>query len=85
MSGFHNFKSGKRLKGVWISQFQIKEEIEGCLDFLKYAYGTLDFSFDLKLSTRPEKFLGEIAVWDNAEKVMLSFMCTLEDCTIWKE
>ena len=49
--------------------FQIQEEIEGCLDFLRSVYGTFGFTFDLKLSTRPEKFMGEIAVWDKAEKV----------------
>ncbi|XP_025077144.1 threonine--tRNA ligase, cytoplasmic-like isoform X1 [Pomacea canaliculata] len=56
---------------------QIKEEIKGCLDFLKFVYGTLGFTFDLKLSTRPDKFLGEIAVWDNAEKQLSE---VLEEC-----
>ena len=35
----------------------------GCLDFLKHVYGIFGFSFSLKLSTRPEKYLGELAVW----------------------
>lgn len=38
------------------------------LDFLKYVYGTLGFTYQLKLSTRPEKFLGDPKVWDEAEK-----------------
>lgn len=50
-----------------ILPFQITQEIESCLDFLKYTYATLGFEFFLKLSTRPEKFLGEVAVWDRAE------------------
>ncbi|KAK7116535.1 threonine--tRNA ligase 1, cytoplasmic-like isoform X1 [Littorina saxatilis] len=49
---------------------QIKEEIAGCLDFMKTVYGIIGFTFDLKLSTRPEKFLGEIAVWDKAEQAL---------------
>ncbi|XP_069136771.1 threonine--tRNA ligase 1, cytoplasmic-like [Argopecten irradians] len=47
---------------------QIKEEISGCLDFLKHVYGVFGFTFKLNLSTRPEKYMGEIAVWDEAEK-----------------
>ncbi len=34
----------------------------GALDFLQAVYGVFGFSFELKLSTRPEKFLGEIEV-----------------------
>jgi threonyl-tRNA synthetase len=41
----------------------------GCFDFLNHVYGVFGFDFHLKLSTRPENFLGEISVWDNAEKV----------------
>ncbi|CAD5117678.1 DgyrCDS6428 [Dimorphilus gyrociliatus] len=47
---------------------QIKEEINGCLDFLKSIYDVFGFTFHLNLSTRPEKFLGEISMWDEAEK-----------------
>lgn len=53
---------------------QIKEEMSGCLDFLKCVYDTLGFTFELQLSTRPEKFLGEIELWDDAEKVCEDFM-----------
>ena len=49
---------------------QIKEEIRGALDFLKTVYTTFGFTYSLKLSTRPEKFLGDIEVWDKAEKMM---------------
>jgi len=47
---------------------QIKAEMAGCLDFLKHVYSTLGFTYQLRLSTRPEKFLGDIEVWDKAEK-----------------
>merc|ERR1719216_515018 len=49
---------------------QIKEEIKGALDFLSTVYKTFGFTYTLKLSTRPEKFLGEIETWDKAEKMM---------------
>ncbi|KAH6604671.1 threonyl-trna synthetase [Trichoderma cornu-damae] len=46
---------------------QIRDEIEGAFDFLYGVYGLFGFSFKLKLSTRPEKFIGEVAIWDMAE------------------
>ncbi|XP_060473819.1 threonine--tRNA ligase 2, cytoplasmic [Panthera onca] len=47
---------------------QIEEEIKGCLQFLQSVYSTFGFSFELNLSTRPENFLGEVEIWDEAEK-----------------
>jgi len=47
---------------------QIRSEMAGCLDFLKHVYSVFGFTYQLRLSTRPEKFLGDIAVWDKAEK-----------------
>merc|ERR1712127_994659 len=42
----------------------------GAMDFLKCVYGILGFTYQLRLSTRPEKYLGEIAVWDKAENYL---------------
>ncbi|KFZ47626.1 putative threonine--tRNA ligase 2, cytoplasmic, partial [Antrostomus carolinensis] len=47
---------------------QIEEEIKGCLDFLKSVYAVFGFTFQLHLSTRPENYLGELEIWDHAEK-----------------
>ncbi|XP_068954543.1 threonine--tRNA ligase 2, cytoplasmic [Petaurus breviceps papuanus] len=47
---------------------QIEEEIKGCLEFLQSVYTVFGFSFQLNFSTRPENFLGEIEIWDQAEK-----------------
>ncbi|XP_072201714.1 threonine--tRNA ligase 2, cytoplasmic [Excalfactoria chinensis] len=47
---------------------QIEEEIKGCLDFLKSVYSIFGFTFQLHLSTRPENYLGELEIWDRAEK-----------------
>lgn len=52
--------------------FQIKAEITGALDFLRHVYGVFGFTFQLCLSTRPQKFLGDITVWDQAEKVSIT-------------
>ena len=47
---------------------QIEEEVVGCFDFLRHVYGLFGFSFKLELSTRPEKYLGEIETWNAAEE-----------------
>lgn len=49
---------------------QVKSEIVSALDFLKAVYDTFGFTYQLNLSTRPEKFLGEISHWDAAEKAL---------------
>jgi len=46
---------------------QIRSEMAGCMAFLKHVYSVFGFTYQLRLSTRPEKFLGDIAVWDQAE------------------
>ncbi|EGD77339.1 threonyl-tRNA synthetase isoform 2 [Salpingoeca rosetta] len=46
---------------------QIEDEIKGCLAFLNAVYGTFGFTYELNLSTRPEKFLGDVEVWERAE------------------
>ncbi|XP_052239215.1 threonine--tRNA ligase 1, cytoplasmic-like isoform X2 [Dreissena polymorpha] len=46
---------------------QIEQEVMSCLDFLQHIYGIFGFTFELKLSTRPEGFLGDPALWETAE------------------
>ena len=47
--------------------YQITQEIEGLFDFLKCIYGLFGFPFKLELSTRPEKYLGDLETWNMAE------------------
>nr|CAH8823128.1 unnamed protein product [Trichobilharzia regenti] len=59
---------------IFCREDQIKDEIKNCLDFLRYVYGVFGFSFELYLSTRPEKFMGEIEMWNRAEKQLKESM-----------
>merc|ERR1712042_101340 len=45
---------------IFCRKDQIQEEIKSCLDFLQKVYTIFNFTFVLNLSTRPEKFLGDI-------------------------
>ncbi|KAJ0115870.1 threonyl-trna synthetase [Diaporthe amygdali] len=55
---------------IFCRQDQIKQEMDDCFDFLKEFYGLLGMGFKLKLSTRPEGYMGEIATWDMAEAAL---------------
>lgn len=46
---------------------QIKQEVLGALDFMRYVYTTFGMSYKLELSTRPAKALGDLELWQRAE------------------
>ncbi len=46
---------------------QLVEEINAIIDFVDYTLKMFDMSYEVELSTRPEKFVGEIVNWDKAE------------------
>jgi threonyl-tRNA synthetase len=46
---------------------QITGEIEGYFDFFSHVYKTFGMDFSLKLSTRPQKYMGELETWNTAE------------------
>ncbi|KNC46594.1 threonyl-tRNA synthetase [Thecamonas trahens ATCC 50062] len=52
---------------IFCMSSQVQDEVAGVLDMLREVYGVFGFTFELRLSTRPEKFMGEIADWDVAE------------------
>ncbi|RZC74214.1 hypothetical protein C5167_049694 [Papaver somniferum] len=52
---------------IFCRESQIKDEVTSVLEFIRYAYDVFGFTFELELSTRPEKYLGEIETWDKAE------------------
>ncbi|KAJ8931611.1 hypothetical protein NQ314_015473 [Rhamnusium bicolor] len=55
---------------IFCAPEHIKQEIGSCLDFLNHVYSIFGFTFNLVLSTRPEKYLGDIEFWNNAEKAL---------------
>ena len=53
---------------IFCTYNQIKSEMQNALEFLTHVYSKFGFQFEVSLSTRPEEFIGEIEVWDKAEK-----------------
>ncbi|CAA7044627.1 unnamed protein product [Microthlaspi erraticum] len=52
---------------IFCTEKQVKEEVKGVLDFVDYVYTIFGFTYELKLSTRPDKYLGDLETWDRAE------------------
>lgn len=55
---------------IFCREDQILDEVMGSLDFLNYVYDIFGFQYELQLSTRPEKYLGALEQWDNAEAAL---------------
>ncbi|PRQ29969.1 putative threonine--tRNA ligase [Rosa chinensis] len=55
---------------IFCRESQLKDELKGVLDFIKYTYDIFGLSFDVELSTRPESYHGERATWDKAEAIL---------------
>ncbi len=52
---------------VFVMESQIGEEVERLLRLVQRVYGDFGLAVDMKLSTRPPQFLGDVATWDHAE------------------
>ena len=56
---------------IFCTEEQLGEEIDALMEFTKYIYkDVFDFSFNIELSTRPEKSIGTKQQWDQAEAVL---------------
>ena len=49
---------------------QVDLEIANFLSFLKEIYDQFNFEFEVELSTRPEKYIGELENWNKAEDIL---------------
>ena len=54
----------------FVREQQIGDEIQRILSFVDRVYSTFDMKIRLELSTRPEKALGDPALWDRAEAAL---------------
>jgi threonyl-tRNA synthetase len=52
----------------FVMESQIGDEVERVLRIVKQVYSDFDLKLELKLSTRPEEYLGTIEQWTHAER-----------------
>ena len=56
---------------IFMTEDMIVHEIQELVRLFDYMYSIFDLSYHIELSTRPlEKYIGEIATWDRAEKAL---------------
>ena len=54
----------------FITEEQIGAEVAELIKLVQRVYGDFSLSYTAKLSTRPEKFLGDVPTWDHAEAAL---------------
>ncbi|MCY0877565.1 MAG: threonine--tRNA ligase [Firmicutes bacterium] len=52
---------------LFVRPDQIREEMFGVLDLVDIVYRTFDMPYEVVLSTRPDDYMGELALWERAE------------------
>lgn len=53
---------------ILLMESQIGEEIAKILELYDYVYSVFGLNYSIELSTRPDDYIGEIEVWNQAEK-----------------
>lgn len=53
---------------ILLMESQIGEEIARILELYDYVYSVFGLNYSIELSTRPDDYIGEIEVWNQAEK-----------------
>ena len=55
---------------IFMTEDQIESEIIELIDFIDEFYNKFGFEYKIELSTRPEKFIGEISAWNKSEEAL---------------
>lgn len=64
---------------IFIREDQIEEEIKKVIQLVDKMYAPFGLEYKAFLSTRPDDFMGEISVWDKAEKDLKKILEELYD------
>lgn len=63
---------------IFLKEDQIEAEIKRIFQLVDYVYRTFGFEYTVELSTRPEKALGDDAIWDISEKALKNVLDQLK-------
>lgn len=53
---------------LFVREDQIADEVNGVIDLIDVMYEAFGMRYEVVLSTRPDDYMGELALWDKAEK-----------------
>ena len=54
----------------FITEDMIEDEYNRIIDIIQYYYNLFDMKYFIKLSTRPDDFMGDIETWNKAEAIL---------------
>jgi threonyl-tRNA synthetase len=69
---------------IFCREDQIAEEVVAALQFMRDVYTTFGMTYKLELSTRPKKALGDVELWNRAEKALASAMDEFSGVGTWR-
>jgi threonyl-tRNA synthetase len=55
---------------LFMTPHQIESEVAAIIDMVDYFYRIFGFGYRVELSTRPEKAMGSVEMWDRAEAIL---------------
>ncbi len=55
---------------IFVTPQQIEDEIALALKIIDHVYQVFGFQYEIELSTRPDDFMGDIKLWDQAEAAL---------------
>ena len=55
---------------IFATPEQIEDEITLALKIIDHVYKVFGFDYEIELSTRPDDYMGELALWDQAEQAL---------------
>ncbi len=62
---------------IFLTEDQIESEISKLIEFTNYVYKKVfNFEYTANLSTRPEKYMGDIKLWNKAESILKKVLNT---------
>jgi threonyl-tRNA synthetase len=61
---------------------QVEQEIQGVIDFMKKVYKDFELNLSVGLSTRPDKYIGNREIWDQAEHILRTIIKQFPSFTI---
>ncbi|NLM62824.1 MAG: threonine--tRNA ligase, partial [Mollicutes bacterium] len=53
---------------LFMTEEQVEEEVIRLINFIDRIYSVFNLTYSIELSTRPEKYIGTIEIWDKAEE-----------------
>ncbi|KGR76102.1 threonine--tRNA ligase [Ureibacillus sinduriensis] len=62
---------------IFVTPKQIEDEITLALKIIDHVYKVFGFEYEIELSTRPEDYMGDLSLWNEAERALENVLSNL--------